>query len=346
MKSLFSVPTARLLCFSSSLCSTLAQINPLPGTGIVLHQKIKTMLKSLVPVALFYALLFNALSSKANSGEPVVVAVRAAVAVRAENAVLRLPAGGQVTKFVNAYIRSNDEDLSLARQRSQRPFTVIDSIFREYGLPIELKYLAVIESDLKTAALSRVGARGPWQLMPSTARDLGLKVNRRSDERTNYYKSTKAAALYLRDLHNEFKDWLLVLAAYNAGPVPVNRAIRLAGSRNFWVLQRYLPAESRQHVKRFIATAYYFVQAGQMDTDPVLPADVAGAGQGGMGRGLMVRRNGGNEDAGDYAYWFASHFSPAERVEMGESYTAAIRKEPAIRYAMKLPGWPARPGRI
>jgi len=194
MKSLFSVPTARLLCFSSNLCSTLAQINPLPGTGIVLRQKIKTMLKSLVPVAFFYALLFMALSSKANSGQPIAAAVKAAPAVRAEDAVLRLPAGRQVTKFVDAYIRINDEDLSLARERSQRPFTVIDSIFREYGLPAELKYLAVIESDLKTGALSRVGARGPWQLMPSTARDLGLKVNRRSDERTNYYKSTRAAA--------------------------------------------------------------------------------------------------------------------------------------------------------
>ena len=96
--------------------------------------------------------------------------------------------------------------------------------------------------------------------MAATARDLGLKVNSRRDERTNYYRSTRAAALYLRDLHNEFKDWLLVLAAYNAGPAPVYRAIHRSHSRNFWALERYLPAESRQHVKRFIATAWYFDQ--------------------------------------------------------------------------------------
>ena len=87
---------------------------------------------------------------------------------------------------------------------------------------------------------------------------MGLKVNRRADDRTNYYKSTVAAAKYLRDLHREFGDWLLVLAAYNGGPVPVCRAIHKAHSRSFWALQKYLPAESRGHVKKFIATAYYF----------------------------------------------------------------------------------------
>jgi hypothetical protein len=105
--------------------------------------------------------------------------------------------------------------------------------------------------------------------MAATARDLGLKVNGRRDERTNYYKSTKAAALYLRDLHNEFKDWLLVLAAYNAGPAPVYRAIHRSHSRNFWALERYLPAESRQHVKRFIATAWYFDQPVPNGVEPM-----------------------------------------------------------------------------
>ena len=184
--------------------------------------------------------------------------------------------GKQVRKFVDKYIRNNDESLTQVRQRSKRPFTIIDSIFTQYGLPGELKYLAVIESELKTTALSRVGARGPWQLMTQTARELGLKVNSRYDERTSIYKSTKAAALYLRDLHNQFKDWLLVLAAYNAGPLPVERAIHRSHSRNFWALERYLPAESRQHVKRFIATAYYFNTIETVDPlVPVIPADNA-----------------------------------------------------------------------
>lgn len=172
----------------------------------------------------------------------------------------------QGMKFVNHYIRNNDECLLVVKKRSEGPFSIIDSVLNHYGLPLELKYLAVIESELKPSALSRVGARGPWQLMPGTAHELGLKVNHRSDERTNYYKSTRAAAKYLRDLHREFGDWLLVLAAYNGGPVPVYRAIHKAHSKNFWTLQRYLPAESREHVKRFIATAYYFEGADSVNT--------------------------------------------------------------------------------
>ncbi|HVU56568.1 MAG TPA: lytic transglycosylase domain-containing protein [Puia sp.] len=167
----------------------------------------------------------------------------------------------QQMKFVHAYIRNNDDCLLTVKHRSEGPFAIIDSVLNHYGLPLELKYLAVIESELKPTALSRVGAKGPWQLMPSTAHVLGLKVSRRADERVNYYKSTRAAARYLKDLHREFKDWLLVLAAYNGGPKPVYKAIRKANSKNFWVLQKYLPAESRQHVKKFIATAYYFERA-------------------------------------------------------------------------------------
>ncbi len=235
------------------------------------------MLKSSVPVflnslTLIFTLVF-VLPSEANPGQPSLEPVKTAlpavdkttllVASTADVAFAR--PGRQVRKFVDDYIRKNDECLSTIRSRSTRPFTIIDSVLRHYDLPAELKYLAVIESELKATATSRVGARGPWQLMAATARELGLKVNGRSDERTSYSKSTRAAAKYLRDLHNQYKDWLLVLAAYNAGPVPVNRAIHRSHSRNFWVLQRYLPAETRQHIKRFIATAYYFDGNGPVD---------------------------------------------------------------------------------
>jgi membrane-bound lytic murein transglycosylase D len=143
---------------------------------------------------------------------------------------------------------------------------MIDSVFRKYDLPVELKYLAVIESELNPKATSRVGAVGPWQFMPGTAKVLGLKISRKYDERTNFKKSTKAAAIYLRDLYSTYGDWLLVLAAYNCGPAPVNSAIRKSGSRNFWKLQYFLPAESRKHVKKFIATHYYFEGTGSVVT--------------------------------------------------------------------------------
>ncbi len=168
--------------------------------------------------------------------------------------------------YAKKYIKTQKASLVSVQKRSEGPFYIIDSVFTRYRLPVELKYLAVIESELKPAATSHVGAKGPWQLMPETAQVLGLKVNRRCDERSNYYKSTIAAAKYLRDLYTLFDDWLLVLAAYNGGPKPVYTAIQKSGSRNFWVLQGYLPAESREHVKKFIATHYFFEGRGSVTT--------------------------------------------------------------------------------
>jgi len=169
-------------------------------------------------------------------------------------------------RFVRNYIKKNNEDLEKIKERSDAPFKTMDVIFTKYGLPVELKYLAVIESELKPSAVSRVGAAGPWQLMPGTAKILGLKVSARNDERKQYTKSTRAAALYLRDLYAEFGDWLLVMAAYNCGPGPVYTAIHKSGSHNFWNLQYYLPGESRDHVKKFIATHYYFEGNGSVTT--------------------------------------------------------------------------------
>ena len=170
------------------------------------------------------------------------------------------------TKYVQSFLKREDESLTLVKKRSKSYFKLIDTVFTKYRLPVELKYLAVIESELKTTAVSRVGAKGMWQLMPVTARELGLKVSKKNDERTHVYKSTVAAAKYLRDLYAEYGDWLLVIAAYNGGPGVVNKAIRKAGSRNFWALQQYLPMESRGHVKRFIGTHYYFEGKGSITT--------------------------------------------------------------------------------
>lgn len=169
-------------------------------------------------------------------------------------------------QFVQQYNRQNSECFEMIRRKRIHNFSMIDSVFTKYHLPVELKYLAVVESELNLKARSCVGAVGPWQFMPATAKMLGLRISAKYDERSNLKKSTQAAAVYLRDLYSQYGDWLLVLAAYNCGPAPVNAAIRKSGSRNFWRLQYYLPAESRGHVKKFIATHYYFEGQGSVTT--------------------------------------------------------------------------------
>jgi membrane-bound lytic murein transglycosylase D len=168
--------------------------------------------------------------------------------------------------FVQDYMESEGDRLEKMKGWGKPFFDKISDVFTAHSLPVELKYLAVIESDLKSSATSRVGAAGPWQFMAQTARDLGLKVNRSVDERRDFIKSTHAAARYLNDLYDIYGDWLLVIAAYNGGPGNVNAAIRKSGSRNFWDLQNYLPAESRKHVKKFIATHFIMEGSGGVTT--------------------------------------------------------------------------------
>jgi membrane-bound lytic murein transglycosylase D len=168
--------------------------------------------------------------------------------------------------FVKDYLEDNQERLMKMKSTSLPYFTLIDNILAKHDLPTELKYLAVIESDLKSSAVSWAGAVGPWQFMPETGRLMGLTVNKYRDDRRDLYRSTNAAAKYLKDLYRELNDWLLVIAAYNGGPARVQSAIKKAGSRNFWDLQYYLPAESRTHVKKFIATHYIMEGQGGITT--------------------------------------------------------------------------------
>jgi membrane-bound lytic murein transglycosylase D len=199
----------------------------------------------------------------ANSQDDLYKELFIAASVGSSNGVRLNP---KALSFIQDYIKENWDELQEVRATGKVYFNLIENILTQYGLPKELKYLAVIESNLKRTARSKVGAVGPWQLMPQTARDLGLKVSRNNDERKNYYKSTRAAALYLRDLYSELGDWLLVIAAYNGGTANVYHAIRRSGSRDFWNLQYYLPAESRIHVKKFIGTQYTFEGQGSITT--------------------------------------------------------------------------------
>jgi membrane-bound lytic murein transglycosylase D len=177
-----------------------------------------------------------------------------------------VPLHPSMQSFVDDYAEINDELFEKLKLNKSNYFKTIDKIFLQYSIPVELKYLAVIESHLKTNAISRVGAVGVWQFMPGTAKELGLKITKRYDERQHLWKSSVAAAKYLRDLYAYFGDWLLVIAAYNSGPLHVINAMKKSGSKSFWKIQYLLPKETRNHVKRFIATHYYFEGCGSMVT--------------------------------------------------------------------------------
>lgn len=168
--------------------------------------------------------------------------------------------------YVQDYMQRFGPGLQKLKSWAKPQFDMMDGVLAQHGLPVELKYLAVIESRLQPFAVSWAGAVGPWQFMAGTARMMGLRIGPSVDERTDFYKSTHAAARYMNVLYRQYGDWLLVIAAYNCGPGGVQSAIRRSGSRNFWDLQYHLPEESRLHVKKFIATHYIMEGNGSITT--------------------------------------------------------------------------------
>lgn len=172
----------------------------------------------------------------------------------------------QAISYVADYMQRFGSGLQKMKTWAKPQFDMMDGVLKQYHLPIELKYLAVIESRLQPFAVSWAGAVGPWQFMEGTGRMMGLRIGTTIDERTDFFKSTHAAARYLNLLYRQYGDWLLVIAAYNCGPGGVQSAIRRSGSRNFWHLQYHLPEESRLHVKKFIATHYIMEGDGGVTT--------------------------------------------------------------------------------
>lgn len=184
---------------------------------------------------------------------------------------------GKMTDFVNGfcktYLGAHNKTLSVVQGRSHKRFSMMENVLIKHNVPKELKYLSVIESALNNNAVSGAGAVGPWQLMEGTARNMGLTVSGQRDDRTDWFKSTTAAAKYLRILYGQLNDWLLVVAAYNSGPVPVQRAIEKTGSRNFWDIKKYLPRETQGHVLAFVATASIFEKMSKYIAPGSLPDD-------------------------------------------------------------------------
>lgn len=171
---------------------------------------------------------------------------------------MRLSYNPIVRECIELYTNKRRSLLSLMLSLADLYFPEIETALDQHKLPLELKYLTIVESSLNPAAFSPMGAAGLWQLMLPTARIYGLRINSLVDERLDPNKSTSAACKLLKELHHIYKDWWLVLAAYNCGPGNVNKAIRRSGKDkpSFWDIYAYLPRETRRYVPLFIG-AYF-----------------------------------------------------------------------------------------
>lgn len=171
--------------------------------------------------------------------------------------IIEMPYNQVVKQFIERYSDMLRGSVSYMLGAANFYMPIFEQALETYGLPLELRYLPVIESALNPNAVSRVGATGLWQFMLETGKRYGLEVNSLVDERRDPVKSSYAAARYLRDLYKIFDDWSLVIAAYNCGPNKVNQAIhRAKGSVDYWQIYPYLPKETRGYVPAFIAANY------------------------------------------------------------------------------------------
>ena len=171
--------------------------------------------------------------------------------------VMEMPYNDVVRKFIDRYAVRLRASVSYMLGAANFYMPIFEEALEMYNLPLELKYLPVIESALSPTATSRVGAAGLWQFMLATGKQYGLEVNSLVDERRDPIKSTYAAARYLRDLYKIYDDWNLVIAAYNYGPQNINKAIHRAGGvKDYWAIYKYLPHETQGYVPAFIAANY------------------------------------------------------------------------------------------
>ncbi|MDE7108925.1 MAG: LysM peptidoglycan-binding domain-containing protein [Muribaculaceae bacterium] len=189
--------------------------------------------------------------------------------------VIEMPYNQVVRSYIDRYTKQGRAQVSALLGLSLYYMPIFEQALEEQGLPLELKYLPVIESGLNPNAISKHGAAGLWQFMLGTAKGLGMEVNSLVDERRDPYVASERAVSYLKDLYAAYGDWSLAIAAYNCGPGTVNKAIRRAGgdpkSHDFWSIYSYLPAETRGYVPMFIAANYVMNYYPKHNISPVLP---------------------------------------------------------------------------
>lgn len=184
--------------------------------------------------------------------------------------VMEMAYNDVVQKFIDRYTGRLRHSISYMLGASNFYMPVFEQALETYQLPLELKYLPIIESALNPNAVSRAGASGLWQFMIGTGKQYGLQVNSLLDERRDPVKASYAAARYLRDLYKVFGDWNLVIAAYNCGPEKINKAIhRSNGVKDYWQIYPYLPKETRGYVPAFIAANYVMTYYSQHNICPM-----------------------------------------------------------------------------
>ena len=177
-----------------------------------------------------------------------------------------------VKSFIELYANRRRQQSSRMLGLSYVYFPMFEECLSKYNLPLELKYLAMVESALNPTAGSKAGAKGLWQFMKGTGAEYGLRVSTLVDDRYDPDKETEAACQYLKSLYARYEDWFLVLAAYNSGPGTVNKAIiRAGGVKNYWAIWPYLPAETRGYVPAFIAVTYVMNYAPEHNLYPMNP---------------------------------------------------------------------------
>ena len=163
----------------------------------------------------------------------------------------------RVFSFIQYFTVRNREYMKMVLARKEQYFPMYEETMKDYGMPVEIQHLSIIESGLDPKIKSHMGALGLWQFMPATGREYGMEVNPDIDDRMDPEKSTKAAAKYLKVLYKMFGNWEVALAAYNCGPGNVRKAIRHSGGKNtFWGIYDYLPKETRSYVPQFQAMLY------------------------------------------------------------------------------------------
>lgn len=178
----------------------------------------------------------------------------------------------RVKAYIDLYACRKRQQCSRMLGLSYVYFPMFEEYLAKYNLPLELKYLAMVESALNPVAGSRVGAKGLWQFMYATGKDYGLRQSTLYDDRYDPVKETDAACRYLQSLYARYGDWFLVLAAYNSGPGTVNKAMmRAGGAKNYWTISRYLPRETQDYVPAFIAVTYVMNFASAHNLYPLNP---------------------------------------------------------------------------